>query len=307
MENSDLKALSVSPPTSPADSFYPVRQSQGISKLIGALAKARSKMPTPQKTKTVDFNDKNGRKVYYKYADIADVLDAIVPHLSENQIVLTHLCGFSPRGAYGMTTYLIHEAGEYLSTWYPLPTPDKVDPKDFASLLTYARRYTASAITGVAAEEDEDGTHARPPVQHQKQSQPQGNAPAVTPRANPPVKPKDAPVAPNAGSEQAERPKRSPGGLTWDQIGRLFAIAEARQWTKDQIKAYMVNKWKMESTKDLDKVRYDLLVWAIENITPPHVEEPETGWLDELNPDGTMRQDSGPATAASSATDLGAP
>jgi len=94
-----------------------------------------------------------------KYADLSAIWECIrgqlqkhelavsqLPHVSENQIVLT--------------TLLLHTSGEWLSSDL-LVTPGKPnDPQAVGSALTYARRYALSAILGICSEEDDDAESA---------------------------------------------------------------------------------------------------------------------------------------------------
>ena len=93
----------------------------------------------------MDFNA-DGKRVHYNYADLADVIDAIRAGLSENELCVVHLLGYTG-GKFGMTTELMHSSGEKLTTWYPLPDPGtaQIRAQAFGSALTYARRYSLSA------------------------------------------------------------------------------------------------------------------------------------------------------------------
>jgi hypothetical protein len=57
-----------------------------------------------------------------------------------------------------LVTRVIHESGEWLGSRYLL-RPVKADPQADGSALTYARRYAAMALLGIAAEDD-DGNAA---------------------------------------------------------------------------------------------------------------------------------------------------
>jgi uncharacterized protein (DUF3820 family) len=164
-----------------------------IAKLAEALAKAQSKITTPVKDRVVDFTDKNGRRVKYSYADLANVLDAVRIPLTENGLSVVHQLGYS-RDCYGLTTILFHSSGESLKTWYPLPDPLKtqIRAQDFGSALTYARRYSLSSLIGIASEEDDDGASAadvKPPA---KPSSP-SSTPLIKPKtqASPQKGPED--------------------------------------------------------------------------------------------------------------------
>lgn len=248
-----------------------------FDKLAAALAKAQGAIPAPHKNRSVNFIDNKGRKVHYLYADLAGVIDAARKPLAENGLSITHVLDYRSR-SYGMTTTLMHESGQSLSTWYPLPDPAAVEPKQFGSALTYARRYALSALIGIASEEDDDDGEAAPKapaklqgkrVEDERDDIPVdqgGPAPGPAPRVSP-VKPK-APVTigPPAGTEAPpapEHPKRT-GPLSEAQRKRLFAIADDYGWGENAIKHY-IGRWDLTSTKDLTQAQYDELIKAIKS------------------------------------------
>lgn len=131
------------------------------SQLALALSKAQAKIKAPLKNRHVDFTDKNGRRVKYSYADLADVISAVQGPLSENELAITGQLLYMHE-LFGLRTTLMHSSGQFLDTFYPLPDPLKqsIRPQEFGSALTYARRYSLSTIVGIASEEDDDGAIA---------------------------------------------------------------------------------------------------------------------------------------------------
>jgi hypothetical protein len=63
----------------------------------------------------------------------------------------------------GLRFYLIHESGQYLEGEWML-TPAKRDPQGEGSDVTYKQRYALQAITGLVADEDDDGHAASTPA-----------------------------------------------------------------------------------------------------------------------------------------------
>lgn len=127
--------------------------------LAEALSKAQFQITVPKKDRNVDFTDKNGRRVKYSYADLANVIDCYKKALSENGLSVSHVIGFKNE-LFGLTTILLHSSGETIESWYPLPNPvsQSIKPQEFGSALTYARRYSVSSLLGIASEEDDDGS-----------------------------------------------------------------------------------------------------------------------------------------------------
>lgn len=139
-----------------------MNQSEGIGKLAAALAKAQGKFKAPKKERTVDTGSYT-----YKYADLSDVLEAIVPALSENELALMQTTEVEvAQGEDGkaiqklrLVTTLAHSSGEWVRGYYPLRWSEK--PQEMGSAITYARRYAAQAIVGINAEQDDDAQRAQ--------------------------------------------------------------------------------------------------------------------------------------------------
>lgn len=157
------------------------------AKLAAALSKAQNEIKAPKKNQTVDFTDKSGRRVHYKYADLADIIEACREPLSKNDLAIINKLQYDDK-YFGLLTSLVHSSGEFVDTWYPLPEPSNVDPKAFGAALTYARRYSLSAMLNIASEEDTDGADAPPPTQKSKpqlqtkpvtQARPKNHAPGA--------------------------------------------------------------------------------------------------------------------------------
>lgn len=144
------------------------------AKLALALSKAQAKIKAPLKNRKVDFLDKNGRRVKYNYADLADVIESCREPLAEFELaVFSSLVYENIKGdetsIYGLKTFLIHSSGEFVDTFYPLPDPmlQTIRAQEFGSALTYARRYSYSSLIGIASEEDDDGgiaADSKPPL-----------------------------------------------------------------------------------------------------------------------------------------------
>lgn len=263
-----------------------------LDKLAASLAKAQGAIPAPHKNRQVNFIDNKGRRVHYLYADLAGVIDAARKPLAESGLSITHVLDYRAR-IYGMTTTLMHESGQSLSTWYPLPDPAAVEPKAFGSALTYARRYALSALIGIASEEDDDDGEDAPKAPaklagkrieemdrgHDYDRRPDadipvdqgGPAPAqIQPRINPssPVKPKVTPKAESPATSQpeasapAEQGPVEGRGMSEAARKRLFAVADDYGWSHDAIKDF-IKRWGLESTKQLSSTQYDELLKAI--------------------------------------------
>lgn len=143
-------------------------QSDNTNELAGALAKAQTGMKSAPYNKT-NPHFKN------KYADLASVLDTIRKPLADNGLSLTQTTELR-EGAFCLVTTLRHTSGQWCASEYPLPQTAR--PQELGSALTYARRYSLSAIACIAADEDDDAEGAR--TTNQVATMPQRQNPHVT-------------------------------------------------------------------------------------------------------------------------------
>lgn len=126
-----------------------------------------------------------------KYADLGAVWEAIKGPLHENGFSIIQSPDFEA-GEMWLKTTILHTGGEKMEGRYPL-RPVKQDPQGYGSALTYARRYSISAMVGVIADIDDDGNEA---------SKANGNAPHAgtppPPNQVPPAQQPNGDVAPGA-------------------------------------------------------------------------------------------------------------
>jgi len=117
--------------------------------LIEALAKARAEF---------DSVTKNAKNPFFKskYADLAEVLGAITPALSSNGLVVVQPIEQTEKGLL-LRTQLYHVGGGLIESTFAIP--ENKDIQKLGSSITYIRRYSLSALFGVAPEDD-DGNSA---------------------------------------------------------------------------------------------------------------------------------------------------
>ena len=128
-------------------------QSENVGDLFAALAKAQGEMQHASKGVLNDFTKK-------KYADLTAVIDASRECLAKNGLSINHFTDISDDGSVTLICQMSHSSGQWMRGWYPI-RPVKGDPQGYGSALTYARRYTYSAMVGVVViDEDDDGNGA---------------------------------------------------------------------------------------------------------------------------------------------------
>lgn len=120
--------------------------SESIHELAAALAKAQAAM------KNATLNRVNPH-FKSKYADLAGIRDAVMPVLAAHGLSVVQAIG-----AGAVQTRLLHSSGQWIESECPIPPVQ--DMQKLGSAITYARRYSLSAIACIAADEDDDGNEA---------------------------------------------------------------------------------------------------------------------------------------------------
>jgi len=94
-----------------------------------------------------------------KYADLSNCIEAVIDALNANGIGLMQRTYESKDGVM-VETIFVHESGEVMECGLLHVPASKQDPQGYGSALTYARRYSLLAATGLAPEDD-DGNASR--------------------------------------------------------------------------------------------------------------------------------------------------
>ena len=161
-------------------------QSQEIGEIAGALARAQMNLGKVVADKSVKNKDGSLR---YRYADLADALEACRSTLNAEGIAVLQLPSTSERNGIEVTTRLVHESGQWITSG-PLFMPVSGGAQDVGSAITYARRYQLLAMVGLSPEDD-DGQKAqvakpeswgRSEPRHQKRPSKASRPPAAKPR-----------------------------------------------------------------------------------------------------------------------------
>jgi hypothetical protein len=126
------------------------------SSTLGALAKALAAAQAELEDAKKDSVNPHFKNKYASLGSVRAELKRVLPRFG-----LATLQTTKPHGDAGVcvVTWLVHESGEWICGELYLPVGKK-DAQGFGSALTYARRYGLTTITGIAADEDDDGEHA---------------------------------------------------------------------------------------------------------------------------------------------------
>jgi len=95
-----------------------------------------------------------------KYADLSNCIEAVIGALNDNGIGLMQRTFDCPTGVM-VETIFVHESGEVMECGMLHVPAAKQDPQGYGSALTYARRYSLLAATGLAPEDDDGNSASR--------------------------------------------------------------------------------------------------------------------------------------------------
>lgn len=151
-------------------------KSDSIGALLGALSKAQAAFPPIPKNKTAHI--KSDKSSYsYRYADLADIIEAVKPALTANGLSISQHPEQVERGIV-VTTLLGHTSGEWLESAFTVPGATAT-AQNVGSIITYARRYALASVLGVAPDEDVDG-QTIPEPSSAKKANPPARAATIT-------------------------------------------------------------------------------------------------------------------------------
>lgn len=146
----------------PAQPASQMTFSNPCDELFAALAKAQATITSPPRNREVEVKGqtKSGKEYRYtfKYATLDCIIDHVRGSLSENGLWFIQSLA-QQDGRYKLVTHLVHASGQYVRSETPLMV-DGTGSQAFGSALTYMRRYSLTALLGVASDEDDDGNGA---------------------------------------------------------------------------------------------------------------------------------------------------
>lgn len=129
-----------------------MKRSDSTKEIGTALAKVQGELEGAKKDST---------NPHFKshYANLASIVESLKKTLPKHGLSYAQTIVANIEGA-GVETLLMHSSGEWLlGDPFILPAT-KIDPQGFGSCITYSRRYSLAAITGMAPEDDDDANDA---------------------------------------------------------------------------------------------------------------------------------------------------
>lgn len=189
--------------------------------LVEALAAFQADLPP------VDLNSVNPH-FKSKYASLGNITKKVFPKLSEHGFAFS-VGSFVDNGALILDAHLIHESGESRSAQFPIT---ETNPQKVGSAVSYYRRYALAALTGIVADEDDDGNAASTPSAAERKVQ----AAKATPQPKPTGEaPSQAQVREWIG-DSAERKEQA--NATYQKLKTEKKLSGAPLW--DAVKAELI-------------------------------------------------------------------
>lgn len=134
-------------------------QNANISAALGA---AWSQIDTPKHNSTVKVTTKNGGSYTFDYTDLSGIFDVVRDVYKEHGVAIMQnsYTEVTPNGLLAcVETTFLHSSGEWVKS-LPLKFPAATGMQDFGGQITYMKRYSLSAMLGIATEKDDDGNGA---------------------------------------------------------------------------------------------------------------------------------------------------
>lgn len=190
----------------------PNQDAGSLAALYAALAKAQAGFTAIHK----DRDGQSGNQKF-KYANLAQLIEATRPALTSNGLALFQLISTNDDGRHVISTTLAHDSGAAVVTSVVVANANFDRIQDYGKVVTYMRRYAYSAILCLAADDEEDAD-----------SMPLEGAEPNRPAAKEPPQPAGKPDYPQAKFDQL-LPARAEGvasGAT--TVENIIAMIETR-------------------------------------------------------------------------------
>lgn len=130
--------------------------------ISAALAKSWAELETPKHNSTVKVQTKSGGSYTFDYTDLNGIFETARKVFKENGIAIMQnsYTEVSPNGLLAcVETTFLHSSGEWVKS-YPLKFQAANGMQDFGGQITYMKRYSLSAMLGIATEKDDDANGA---------------------------------------------------------------------------------------------------------------------------------------------------
>ena len=194
---------------------YNVTMGGDVGALFAALAKAQGQMGAAKKSA-------DNSHFKSKFADLASVLEAILPPLNANGLALVQMPGHS-EGRITLTTMITHSSGGWICSKAASEIGRGSGPQAVGSAITYLRRYCAQAALALPAVDD-DGEAAMGRGNSRPAPAKPKPAPAPQQRGGGFQKAISAPIFP----PDSKKPAPAPYHSSWPDDHKAFLVEAMR-------------------------------------------------------------------------------
>lgn len=167
-----------------------MKTSDHINELAAALSAAQGGFVNPERNRAVKVKLKDNKGEYtFHYTTLDRIIETIRKPMAENGLSFTQSVTLDSDWAI-VTTRIMHASGQWIEDTLPVK-PDGFGPQQVGSAITYGKRYSLTALLGIASDEDDDGNlgsghtteeirNSPPPKREKPQSKPADAPPAQT-------------------------------------------------------------------------------------------------------------------------------
>lgn len=141
-----------------------IRTSETIINLSKALVETQKELKQPLK---------DAKNPFFKseYVPLENVAEAITESATKHGLAFSQYATTTETGNVSVGTIVFHESGEFIEFPPLILKPENTKPQSIGSAITYAKRYSLSAVFGITSDKDDDGNKVNGNGEPQKQPQ----------------------------------------------------------------------------------------------------------------------------------------
>lgn len=141
-----------------------IRTSETIINLSKALVETQKELKQPLK---------DAKNPFFKseYVPLENVAEAITESATKHGLAFSQYATTTETGNVSVGTIVFHESGEFIEFPPLILKPENTKPQSIGSAITYAKRYSLSAVFGITSDKDDDGNKTNGNDEPQKQQQ----------------------------------------------------------------------------------------------------------------------------------------
>src|SRR5215217_288655 len=109
---------------------------EGTAALAAALAKVQAELPTLERDRTVEIQQKGGGSYSYSYVTLAILSQNVLPLLAQNGLAFTAFPSTGTDGKLVLRYHLLHESGESIDGEFPISSEGGIQM--IGGRITYA-------------------------------------------------------------------------------------------------------------------------------------------------------------------------